>query len=67
MYLRRANLRNIPFYPEAIYLYEHHGSHCLTFETPSEFSLARRVRAHVLLIEACVQRLLANHRPAPPG
>ena len=56
--LRRANLQRIPLHPEAIYLYLRNTSHVFTFETPSEFSLARRVRAHVLLMEGCVRRLL---------
>lgn len=58
VFLRRIGLQNIPFYPEAILLYLHHAPHVITFETPSEFSLARRVQAHVLLMEACVRRLL---------
>ncbi len=55
--LRRRELENIPFSPEAIHLYLHHAPHVITFETPSEFSLTRRVRAHVLLVEECVRRL----------
>ncbi len=55
--LRRANLQRIPLHPEAIYLHLQHGAKALTFETPSEFSLAKRVQAHVLLIEECVRRL----------
>ena len=60
--LRRANLERIPLHPEAIHFYLRHAPHVLTFETPSEFSLARRVRAHVLLMEECVRRLL-RRRP----
>jgi protein MpaA len=62
MALRRANLARFPLHPEAIYLHLHHGSHMMTFETPSEFSLARRVQAHVLLIEECIRRLQACNR-----
>ena len=54
--LRRRNL-DLPFCPEALPLYYRHAPHVITFETPSEFSLARRVRAHVLLVEECVRRL----------
>lgn len=57
--LRRKNL-DLPFCPEAVLLYHHHASQVITFETPSEFGLARRVRAHVLLVEECVRRLLAE-------
>ncbi len=57
--LRRANLARFPLHPEAIYLHLHHGSHVITFETPSEFSLGPRVHAHVLLIEECIRRLEA--------
>ena len=45
--------------PEALYLYPDCCPHFLTFETPSEFSLADRVRAHIRLIEVCVRRLSA--------
>jgi protein MpaA len=62
MALRRANMARFPLHPEAIYLHLHHGSHVMTFETPSEFSLAQRVQAHVLLIEECVRRLEARTR-----
>ncbi len=58
--LRRANLERVPLHPEAIFLYLHHAPHVFTFETPSEFSLARRVRAHVLLMQGCVRRILQN-------
>ena len=51
------DLRDVPTGPEALYLFPNHCPHFLTFETPSEFSLAERVRAHIRLIEACVRRL----------
>jgi protein MpaA len=60
--LRRANLARFPLHPEAIYLHLHHGEHTLTFETPSEFSLAKRVQAHVLLIEECIRRCQARNQ-----
>lgn len=55
--LRRARLREIPLHPEAIHLYLHHTDHALTFETPSEGSLALRVEATVRVIEAFCARL----------
>ncbi len=61
VFLRRRGLENIPFHPEAIHLYLRHSPHVITFETPSEFGLARRVRAHVLLVEECVRRLVSEH------
>ena len=61
--LRRRQLERIPLHPETIFLHLHgHTAHSLTFETPSEFSLGRRVQAHVLLIEECVKRLPAATR-----
>ncbi len=59
VFLRRRDL-DLPFCPEAFPLYQRHAPHVITFETPSEFSLARRVRAHVLLVEECVRRLLQD-------
>ncbi len=47
----------VPLAPEALWLYPKHTAHFVTFETPSEFSLAIRVRAHIRLIEACVRHL----------
>lgn len=41
--------------PEAVYLHRHHARHAITFETPSEFSLDRRVAAHVAIIEASIK------------
>lgn len=52
------DLKDAPTGPEAFCLYPNHCSHFLTFETPSEFSLTTRVRAHVRLIEECVRRLV---------
>ena len=55
-------------YPEAIWLHEGHARRSLTVESPSEFALERRVRAHCGVIEECV-RLAAGspRRPAAPG
>lgn len=44
--------REIDGMPEAIALHQHHARIALTFETPSEFSLYRRVRAQVSFLEA---------------
>ena len=43
--------------PEAVYLHLHHSERTFTIETPSEFSLNQRVRAHVAIIEECVRRI----------
>jgi protein MpaA len=53
---RRINLRKVRLHPESIYLYLHHTDHTLTLETPSEFSLSRRVETIVRLIDECVRR-----------
>ena len=42
-------------YPEAIWLHERHARRSLTAESPSEFALERRVRAHCAVIEECVR------------
>ena len=63
--LRRANLQRVPLHPEAIYLYLNQCDHCLTFETPSEFALARRVEAHVRALEFCVTSLQRTCPGAP--
>ena len=55
------NLQDVPLVPEALYLRLRHTDRAVTFETPSEFGLAGRVRAHVRMIQACLQRL---ERPA---
>ena len=49
--------KDVPLVPEALHLLRHHTDRVCTFETPSEFGLARRVRAHVQMIRACLQRL----------
>lgn len=47
-------------FPEAIWLHECHAQRAITTETPSEFALDQRVRAHVAVIEECVRRVLAR-------
>jgi hypothetical protein len=41
--------------PEAVYLYLQGCPRVFTIETPSEYGLDRRVRAHVAVIEECVR------------
>lgn len=54
----RRNVHRIPVHAETVHLHlGGHATHTFTFETPSEFSLAKRIRAHVLLIEESVKRL----------
>ena len=43
-------------YPEAIWLHEFHARRSLTVESPSEYALAQRVRAHCAMIDESVQR-----------
>ena len=57
---RRIDLEDVPQQPEALFIYPQFAPRFVTFETPSEFSLADRVRAQVRLIEACVRRLSAG-------
>jgi predicted deacylase len=44
-------------FPEAIYLHSQRAARTFTVETPSEFSLDRRIAAHVAAIEECVKFL----------
>jgi len=44
--IRRKRVPDLPGLPEAVALYLHNTQSTLTFETPSEFSLADRVAAH---------------------
>ena len=62
----RRRVGRIPEHPEAIYLFQEGCPRVITFETPSEFALHRRVQAHVLLLRECVRRLLAERRAAAP-
>lgn len=53
--IRRRHLPMVADLPEAVILYQQ-GTRCtLTFETPSEYSLAVRVFAHVRLLEGICQ------------
>lgn len=49
-------------FPEAIWLHDEHARRALTIETPSEFPLEKRVRAHVAVLEECVRRVTAESR-----
>ena len=56
--LRRQVLpEDLDLHPEAFAVYPRHTPRFITFETPSEFGLAHRVRAHVRLLEGCVRHL----------
>jgi protein MpaA len=55
----RARFERVGF-PEAIWLHQEHSRRALTVETPSEFALERRVRAHVAVLEECVRRVVAG-------
>ena len=57
------DLKDVPQVPEALYLRLRHTDRAVTFETPSEFALSERVRAHGRMIQACLQRL---QRTDPP-
>lgn len=50
--IRRKKVPDMPGLPEAIALFMHNTRNTLTFETPSEFSLADRVRTHVKFLES---------------
>ncbi len=50
----RAQLGGIP---EAIFLHREHADRSITFETPSELALDRRVAAQVAMIEVCLARV----------
>ncbi len=53
----RYHVGKVPGYPEAIFLYREHARRVYTCETPSEFSLSRRVGAMVRLIETSLALL----------
>lgn len=53
--LRRIRPERVPFHPEALYLYEHHTDHAVTFETPSECSLALRVEAMTRVLNTFIR------------
>lgn len=63
IYRRRIEMKRFKKmgYPEAIWLYLEHADRAMTVETPSEFGLEERVRAHMAVIEEVV-RLAAMGR-----
>ena len=54
---RRTVPESLTMHPEALAVYPGHAPHFITFETPSEFGLGHRIRAHVRLLEGCVRHL----------
>lgn len=50
----RVTPDTIPDHPEAFYLHFGRARRSLTFETPSEFSLTARVRAHMAVLDEVV-------------
>jgi hypothetical protein len=50
--IRRKKVPELPGLPEAIALFMHNTKSTLTFETPSEFSLADRVGAHKAFLQS---------------
>lgn len=47
-------------FPEAIWLHQNHATRSLTIETPSEFALEQRVKAHVFVLDECIRRALVE-------
>jgi murein peptide amidase A len=47
-------------YPEAVWLHEFHAERSLTVETPSEFALEQRVRAHEIVLDECLRRVVGS-------
>jgi hypothetical protein len=52
--------REIDGMPESIALYLSHARTALTFETPSEFSISRRVKAHMRFLDGVVARVIRS-------
>ncbi len=57
--IRRKKIPELPGLPEAVALFMHNTSSTLTFETPSEYSLSDRVRAHKAFIQSVVENVPA--------
>ena len=59
--IRRNRLpKDLPGHPEAIALHLHYTRHSLTFETPSEFCLADRIRAHEAFVGVCADAVFGK-------
>ncbi|MDP9290813.1 MAG: M14 family metallocarboxypeptidase [Verrucomicrobiota bacterium] len=48
--------------PEAVLLHLHHSERTFTIETPSEFALDERIRAHIAVISESIRRVLERQR-----
>jgi predicted deacylase len=59
---RNVARRKLPDGPETIFLARRKAGICLTVETPSEFSLDRRIRAHRVILQAAVELVLRQHQ-----
>ncbi len=59
---RNVTRRKLPDGPEAIFLARGKVDVCLTVETPSEFSLDRRIRAQRIIIQTAIQLILRQHQ-----
>ena len=55
---RRIHHELLPDFPEAFILTFHHARHTLTIETPSEFSIEKRVQAQTAIIQRAVEKAL---------
>jgi hypothetical protein len=55
--IRRSKVPDMPGLPESVALFMHNTRSTLTFETPSEFSLANRVRAHKMFLQTVTAEL----------
>ncbi|MEM9282071.1 MAG: M14 family metallocarboxypeptidase [Verrucomicrobiota bacterium] len=53
--VRQVAAEELDGWPEAIWLYLNHTDESLTFETPSEMALERRIAAHRSFIDAAVE------------
>ncbi len=53
--LQRVTAPEIAGEPEAVTLFNDHGAHTVTFETPSEFALTDRVAAHRAFLDIAVR------------
>ncbi len=53
--------------PEAVFLHRHHSCRTYTFETPSEFSLDKRVAAQTALIDCAIELSTASKFVIDPG
>ncbi len=64
---KRIKPETLPGHPEAFFLHFGHTRRCLTIETPSEFGIGCRVAAHVAMLDAAWDLLLARAGSGPRG